>query len=231
MFEQFQIIAHRGFSGKYPENTMLSFDKAIEAGATMLEFDLQLTKDNDVVVFHDECARRLCNRQLTVRYSGRDALKELDVGGEEILFLDEVLDRYGDSIYYYIELKMWENVSVAYKTKLMFHTISEITKRSLQNNCVIVSFDPLVVHWARRLGYNNVGINYTSGKKPVFNAKVGCVKHTAIKQCVDNEIIYAWTTNNRRRMKKLIEYNVNGIVTDHPDRLKEVYDSCTQLTA
>lgn len=228
MFEDFQIIGHRGFSGKYPENTFLSFDKAIDAGATMIEFDLQLTKDNQIAVFHDENCNRLCDRQLVVRNVKRPSLKELNVKGEEIPFFDEVLDKYGDEIYYYVELKMWDNVTIDYKTKLMFYTISEIKKRHLQNNCVIVSFDPLVVQWARRLGYNNVGINYMKGDKPVFNAKVGCVNHKSIKSSVEDDIVYAWTVNNKRRMKTLIEHNVNGIVTDYPDRLKEVYESCLE---
>ena len=47
-------IAHRGFSGKYPENTMLAFKKAIEAGADGVEFDVHLTKDGEIVIIHDE---------------------------------------------------------------------------------------------------------------------------------------------------------------------------------
>jgi glycerophosphoryl diester phosphodiesterase len=58
----------------------------------------------------------------------------------------------------------------------------------------------------------------------VFNAKVSCPKHSLIKKPIDKKITYAWTVNNRRRMKTLIEHNVNGIVTNHPDRLKEVYN-------
>ena len=46
-------FAHRGFSGKYPENTMLAFKKALEAGADGIELDVQMTKDGQVVVIHD----------------------------------------------------------------------------------------------------------------------------------------------------------------------------------
>ena len=64
MFDQFQIIGHRGWAAKYPENTLLGFQKAIDAGATMIELDVQLTSDNHLVVFHDETAKRLCDRDL-----------------------------------------------------------------------------------------------------------------------------------------------------------------------
>ena len=51
-------FAHRGFSGKYPENTMLAFEKAIEIGADGAELDVQLTKDGEVVIIHDETIDR-----------------------------------------------------------------------------------------------------------------------------------------------------------------------------
>ena len=47
-------FAHRGFSGKYPENTLLAFEKAVEAGAQGIELDVQLTKDGEIVIIHDE---------------------------------------------------------------------------------------------------------------------------------------------------------------------------------
>ena len=64
MFSTFQIIGHRGWPAKYPENTLLGFEKAIDAGATMIEFDVQLTRYNKLVVFHDDTAKRLCNRHI-----------------------------------------------------------------------------------------------------------------------------------------------------------------------
>ena len=51
-------FAHRGFSGKYPENTMLAFQKAVEIGADGIELDVQLTKDGEVVIIHDETIDR-----------------------------------------------------------------------------------------------------------------------------------------------------------------------------
>ena len=45
-------FAHRGFSSKYPENTLLAFEKAIEVGVDGMEFDVQLTKDGEIVILH-----------------------------------------------------------------------------------------------------------------------------------------------------------------------------------
>ena len=52
-------IAHRGFSGKFPENTLLSISQAVEEGAHIVETDLQLTKDNEIVLFHDATVDRI----------------------------------------------------------------------------------------------------------------------------------------------------------------------------
>ena len=51
-------FAHRGYSGKYPENTMLAFRKAVEAGADGIELDVQLTRDGEPVIIHDELVDR-----------------------------------------------------------------------------------------------------------------------------------------------------------------------------
>ena len=54
-----RAIAHRGFSSRYPENTMLAFTRALELGADGAEFDVQLTKDGVPVIFHDESLQRI----------------------------------------------------------------------------------------------------------------------------------------------------------------------------
>ena len=61
-----KVVAHRGYSGRYPENTMLAFQKAVEAGCDEIELDVQLTKDDVVVVLHDE---QMCIRDRDRRIS------------------------------------------------------------------------------------------------------------------------------------------------------------------
>lgn len=56
-----KIICHRGYSGRYPENTMLAFQKAVETGADGIEMDVHLSKDGEVVVIHDERVDRTTN--------------------------------------------------------------------------------------------------------------------------------------------------------------------------
>ena len=71
-------IGHRGFSGLYPENTMLSFQKALEAGVDGFEFDTHLTKDGEIVVIHDEKIDRTTNGTGFVKDYTYEELKQFD---------------------------------------------------------------------------------------------------------------------------------------------------------
>lgn len=55
-----QLVAHRGFTAAYPENTLLAIRAAIEAGARYVEFDIQLSADQVPVLFHDRTMQRMC---------------------------------------------------------------------------------------------------------------------------------------------------------------------------
>jgi len=74
------IIAHRGASALAPENTLAAFRRAIADGADGVEFDVRLSKDGEVVVFHDATLRRLSNRKNLVSSLDAAELEKIDVG-------------------------------------------------------------------------------------------------------------------------------------------------------
>lgn len=76
-----KILAHRGFSGKYPENTMLAFRQAIAAGAEGVEFDVQLTKDGVPVILHDESLLRTGGLDALIRDLTYEEAARLDLAG------------------------------------------------------------------------------------------------------------------------------------------------------
>jgi glycerophosphoryl diester phosphodiesterase len=80
LFESKEIVitAHRGFSGKYPENTILSLEKAVEIGADVIEFDLRSTSDSVPVVLHDETIDRTSNGSGEVWRHTHDELRGLN---------------------------------------------------------------------------------------------------------------------------------------------------------
>ena len=74
------VIAHRGYSLVAPENTLLSYQKAIEAGADMLEVDINLTRDGQLVMIHDHHLERTTNGTGFVHDHTLEELQSLDAG-------------------------------------------------------------------------------------------------------------------------------------------------------
>lgn len=108
-----RVIAHRGFSAKYPENTMTAFRKAVEAGAEAIELDVHLTKDKKVIVHHFFNLGTTDNGEGRIFEKDSEYIRSLDAGGwfnpkfkgEKIPFLEEVINEFRDTIFYEIELK------------------------------------------------------------------------------------------------------------------------------
>ncbi|MDV3103417.1 glycerophosphodiester phosphodiesterase family protein [Thermococcus waiotapuensis] len=100
------VLGHRGYSEKYPENTLLAFRKAIEAGADGIELDVWLTKDGEVVVIHDETVDRTSNGSGKVKEMTLAELRELDFGmGEGIPTLEEVFEALPENAVVNVEIK------------------------------------------------------------------------------------------------------------------------------
>lgn len=77
----FIVAGHRGFKTCYPENTLLAFREALKLGVAMLEFDLRMSKDDVVIVLHDETVDRTTNGTGPVNSFTLTELKQLDAGG------------------------------------------------------------------------------------------------------------------------------------------------------
>ena len=108
------IMAHRGDSAAAPENTLLSMQQAIEIGVDVLETDVRLTKDNQLVLFHDDDLERTTGLEGTVREFTLRELREIDLGygftlddgathpfrdqGHTIVTLAEILKEFPDTI-------------------------------------------------------------------------------------------------------------------------------------
>lgn len=87
-------FGHRGFAGQYPENTILSFQKAIEAGADVLEMDVRLTSDNKLVVFHDDTLNRMTSGSGIVKEKSLSEIKKVNVGCEFVPQMQDNKNNY-----------------------------------------------------------------------------------------------------------------------------------------
>src|SRR5690625_7519217 len=99
-------IAHRGFPGRAPENTLSSFQLACDLAFTHLELDVQLTKDGVPVLIHDYSINRMTNGEGLVRDYTLKQLKEFKVKDvERIPTLEEALNMLKGKISILVELK------------------------------------------------------------------------------------------------------------------------------
>lgn len=121
--DPFRVIAHRGASAYSPENTMAAFELAVELGVYEIETDVKFTKDGKLLLFHDDTLKRTTNGSGRPSEFTLEELKRLDAGswlkpdeypdfrwerdytGEKLITLDELFQRFGDGLIYYIEIK------------------------------------------------------------------------------------------------------------------------------
>ncbi len=157
------IIAHRGASALAPENTLAAFQKAITDGAEGIEFDVRLSKDGIVVVFHDAALERLTAQKNLVSSLTAEELKKIDVGswfnerkpnhsnddfsGERIPTLSQLLEFLKDfKGLIYIELKCRKS-----ETEKLAKAVCEVISDSpLLSNIIVKSFQLEVIPQIRR---------------------------------------------------------------------------------
>lgn len=139
-----KIIAHRGIfdNNKIIENTIPSFKEAIRLHYP-IELDVQLTKDNQLVVFHDDNLVRLAGRNGVIQNMSYEALKDIPLGDKNCIPLfSEVLKLNQDKVLIDIEIK---------PTKRKKETISYL-KKELEgyHNYIIKSFDPRIMRKVKK---------------------------------------------------------------------------------
>lgn len=236
----FKRIAHRGASGKYPENTRLAFIKAIEAGVDMIEFDCQMTEDGHVVVFHDERLRRTTGARGTVRNKTLAQLKGLDIGlwkkkafkGERVLTLEQALEILGGSVDLCLEIKSYADSLSDIEIKILFI----LSHYDYLDRTILSSFDYRCLARVRELAPEaDLGVICASGSQGDLLAEAKRLEakalhmHTTLARqdflarAWDEGLdVYVWTVNEVREMEKLVARGVQGIISDFPERFHKL---------
>lgn len=161
-----RVIAHRGFSGRAPENTLAAVERAIDARADMVEIDVSLSRDGEVVVIHDETLERTTDGAGAVLDHDLADLRRLDAGswfdpsfaGEKIPTLDEVLDRVRGRILLNVEIKTEAvaDVPAEATAETLAGTIAgrvaeRVRAHQLVGQVIVSSFDPRALDQLRRV--------------------------------------------------------------------------------
>jgi glycerophosphoryl diester phosphodiesterase len=235
-----QIIAHRGASAEAPENTLSSFQLAIDLKADMIELDVQLSRDGVPIVIHDETLHRTTDDK-----SGKKVmdltlkeLKRLDAGswfdvsfkGETTPTLAEVLKLNFGRTGLIIEIK-----GNAKNRKMLTSAVLEVLKNEdrEQSPILIGSFSSLTlraivqcscVYPLQGIASNQKAIerHLQLGIKSLSLDYLLLTKQNIVNYQQEGLFVTTWTVDDPLIMKEFIAHKIDGICTNHPRKLLEL---------
>jgi glycerophosphoryl diester phosphodiesterase len=218
------IIAHRGFSACYPENTLVAIRAALELGVDFVEIDVHETRDGELIVFHDYRLKRLCGVRGRVR---NKTLAEITRLNPQIPTLRQVLHACRGKARVLIEIKRADPRKVA----------ALIAESRMQREVIVFSlslprlkaFAEAAPHVARfGLIARNLKSHVSRLKSTVSVRGLGLSRRLVRSRAVVGRIhhkgwkLFVWTVNRESEMEKLARWGVDGLITNHPDRALEL---------
>lgn len=237
-----KVWAHRGASGSAPENTLPAFEMAIEQGADAIELDVQLTRDDHLVVTHDETLERMTNGHGWVADHSLEDLRRLDASGGRDGFagvriptLAEVFDAVADAdVRLNVELK---NSRIPYQG--MEERVLELIERYGYGDRVILSsFDH---NSLRRLAESGtklpLGVLYSEPLWRPWNYAIelgasalhpalSATRAKMVERSHENGLeVNVWTANEPEDIERVAEYGVDALITNHPRLAREVLNA------
>ncbi|WP_075618816.1 glycerophosphodiester phosphodiesterase family protein [Paenisporosarcina indica] len=258
----FLIIAHRGASAYTTGHTLAAYEMAVQMGADYIEIDLQMTKDGKLVALHDSVVTLHDVKQAVADVTFDDI--QLHSPGQElvknplsyafpnfsdlrIVDLSEILDHFGDSVNYYIEIKspkMYPGIEKELLLQLGEHHL--LNKEDITPKVIIQSFDADSLKEIHALD-PSIPLTqlYKFGKKAKLSKKalkelsqyasgVGVNVHAVNRDFIEaihkkGLLVLPYTINDENTMRQLMKLGVNGIFTDRPDVASRVKNEQSSL--
>lgn len=238
------VTAHRGASAVAPENTLAAFEAAIDAGADAIEFDVRLSADGAVIVFHDSDFRRMVGDTRAVVETPLSDMRDIDVGswfdpafsGERIPTLAEALDFIDGRAQALVELKPDPGNAQA----LLDATVAVIEDGDHWDAVILASLSPDLVRAARvaapqaRLAlFANAALPGTA-RRTDFDM-LG-LNHVRVDASVVADarrrgyLLQVWTVNDPVLMARYMDLGVHDISTDVPAEAVRVRTERAELT-
>ena len=217
----FLKVGHRGARAYETENTIESFRKAIELGANAIEFDLQQTVDNKLVISHDDNLKRVFGQDIPIDSSLLSDLKAL-TGDKMPTFQEalEFIDNKVDKIIVELKIEGYEK-----------EVLKQIKKTGLRDRIIVASFHESSLAEIRRFDNNiETGLIYARHKNPIASAiklksqyllPLYRFSHTKnIEEAHRHNLkVVVWTINSKDEAEKYRAKGVDGIASDKPDIL------------
>lgn len=242
------VIAHRGGSKRAPENTISALKNGIRLQADYIEFDLQFTKDQVPVLFHDDFINRTTNGEQNLRIQDLTVaeLKQLDAGSwfgkeykdERIPTLEEVLQELDKQTKFFIEIKD-PNI------ELTKRIVDSIKTHDIVNNVKILSFHKDVIYEVKRLlpelhtvmlfskfkGNISTIMNDTHMDSFGLGQQLALLYKRIPKQLLqEGKEVFVYAVNNTYAINTLCKIGITGIITDQPLTTRKIIEKFNRKT-
>ncbi|AOC94354.1 Glycerophosphoryl diester phosphodiesterase [Flavobacterium anhuiense] len=222
-------IAHRGAKAYEPENTLQAFQKALDLNSDGIELDVHLSSDGYLIVIHDETIDRTTNGKGLVNDFTLAELKSFLIDGKyQIPTLNEVFDLVNKKCFINIELKGLETAPKV--VSLIEEYISE--KDWKYEHFIISSFDWNMLEETSKLNPNiSIGVlteeNIDTAlafaekiKAKAIHPDFNLLNEENVHQIQEKGfLVLPWTVNSEEDIQKVKSYQVNGIISDNPDKI------------
>ena len=236
---QTKVWAHRGASGYAPENTLEAFQLAVDMQVDGIELDVQLSKDGELVVIHDETIDRVSNGKGRVKDYTLQELRNFNFNNGHSTYafaaiptLEEVYNLLGNT---------GAEINVEFKTGNIFYegieekALKLAQSMRIQNRIWYSSFNHYSAMHIKRLDSEaKVGLLYSDGfiDVPEYGYKLGAeaihptmnnLKYpTLFEDCKKYKLnIHVWNIRDDD-IKFCCEQGVNAVITNYPDRTKKL---------
>jgi glycerophosphoryl diester phosphodiesterase len=230
-----KIFGHRGASGTYPENTMISFIEAERVGAEGIELDVQLSKDGEIIVIHDETLERTTTGTGWVKDHTLKEIRSLDAsykfpdyGVCKVPSLDEVFSwALSNNSLINVELK---NKIIPYEG-LEDKVIQLIRNYRYESRVIISSFNHDSLKRCLKIAPDiEVGVLYKERRSEpwLYAKKLGATSIHPNFRTVANSTIYKteqkgvsvrpYTVNKKIDMERLFKVGCSAFITDYPEK-------------
>lgn len=229
--EAHPVVAHRGASGAFPENTLLAFTEGLRAGAEALEFDVRVTADRVPVVIHDATLDRTTNGTGAVALAPLDRLRELDAGrGERVPLLAEVLEAFPETPCI-VEIKEAQAALPTRAVLERFDAASRVLVGSFQREALHPFRQPpwhraatrgeTALAWAlSRMGASPIRRSYEAFTIPESYRRLHLADARFVRAARrSGALVHVWTVDDVQRASRLVALGVSGIITNWPDRM------------
>lgn len=227
------IIAHRGASAVAPESTQAAIRAAVRAKASMIELDVQMTRDGRLVVFHDDRLERTTDgrgrlaRMPYAEIAGLDAGRWFRprVAGQRILLVSQVFRLLPSHMRLNLELKR------TVRGATLLARLRRLVRRSgMRRRLLISSFDPRLLQSLRRAGLALALLCRAHPERSLAQAvRLGCrawhPRHTVVtptriaRAHAAGLRVHVWTVEDVRLARRLSRWGADGIFTNDPARM------------